>query len=157
MSPSSGGSGIDSASVARRDGSSSLPRLSAYVSIACAVGGRGALDLAHALLDGGGVRGELLVEVRLAGGDPALGLLLDAGDLGAGPLPDLGDVLVGAHAQDGLALLGPAADRLDGLRDVGVDLRQGLVAGSLGRRPDGRAQVDHQLGGLPRRRGRRSR
>ena len=122
-----------------------------------AVGGRGALDLAHALLDGGGVRGELLVKAVLARGDPALGLLLDPGDLGSGPLPDLGDVLVGAHPQGVLALLGSAADRLDDLRDVRVDLGQGLVAGRLGRRPDGRAEVDHQLRRLPGRHGRRSR
>ena len=109
------------------------------------VGGRGALDLADALVDRRGVTRELLVQRDLAGIDLVLGLHLDPGDLGARPLLDPGDVLVAAAAERALALLRTGADLRDHGRDVGVDLGQRLLTRRLRRRADRRGQVGHQL------------
>ena len=64
-------------------------------------GGDLGVDPLDPTLDGAGVDFELVLQVRLAAGDPILGLFADAGDLGLRPVADAADVLVGDAAQLG--------------------------------------------------------
>ena len=97
----SGGSGMVSAIVAMRVGSSSASRRSKNVghpasnaaTVAVTRSTRASMTLRVGL--------DLAVERGLARGDPCLGLFADPGDLGLRPFADGGDVVVGVAAQVG--------------------------------------------------------
>ncbi len=145
MPARSGGSGMVSAIVAMRVGSSSASSSleeRGHLRLECRDGRPDAFD---ACVDRGGMGLDLAVESGLALRDPRLGLFADAGDLCLRPFADGRDVIVGMTPQRGDLLGRGVVDLLDdGLR-VGGEASHRLVARGLGGDLHRAAEIGHEL------------